>query len=97
MSDFGDYLRPTARKTYYCEWCGQTIPAGERHHQFKGKWEGEWQNWRMHDECQAAYEAEGAGEFYPGEQERPPHVPTAAEVRAERERLGQLCLKVGVG
>mgnify|MGYP001561660507 CR=1 FL=1 len=51
MTDFGETINPTARKDHKCEWCGGKIAKGEVHCQFKGKWQGEFQNWRMHDEC----------------------------------------------
>jgi hypothetical protein len=54
MSDFGEMKTVTGIKDYRCEWCGETIPTGERHDHYVGKWEGEFQNWRMHVEC---YEA----------------------------------------
>jgi hypothetical protein len=44
-------LYPKANKEHKCIWCGEGILKGEVHYQFKGKWEGEWQNWRMHKEC----------------------------------------------
>lgn len=70
---FGSMLTPVARKDHRCEWCYERIARGERHHQFKGQWNGEWQNWRMHAECYAVYSTtvdcdEG---FAPGEGERP--------------------------
>lgn len=63
MSDFGRHIHPTARKDHRCEWCGETIPKGENHTQYRGMWEGEWQNWRMHDEC---YDACDARDFEDG-------------------------------
>src|ERR1035437_6389755 len=51
MSDFINTTTPYGRKDYHCEWCGEKIPKGERHVHFVGIWEGDWQNWRMHDEC----------------------------------------------
>ncbi len=46
MSDFGEVATVTGRKEHQCEWCHGIIPKGEKHPQFKGKWQGEWQNWR---------------------------------------------------
>jgi hypothetical protein len=54
MSDFGEMKTVTGKKDYRCEWCGETIPTGERHEHYVGKWEGEFQNWRMHVECYGA-------------------------------------------
>lgn len=51
MSDFGAYTWPKARKQYSCEWCGEHILLGEVHAHFIGKWEGEFQDWRVHREC----------------------------------------------
>ena len=53
-TDFGDIRHVKARKTHKCAWCAESILTGERHPHFVGKWEGEFQNWRMHAEC---YEA----------------------------------------
>ena len=58
-TDFGDVICPIARKDYKCEWCGETIvsevnvirPLRIRHVKFVGKWNGEFQSWRMHAEC----------------------------------------------
>ncbi len=54
MSDFGDVRYPVARKAHKCEWCGEPIHVGERHPQFVGQWDGEFQHWRMHSECYGA-------------------------------------------
>jgi hypothetical protein len=54
MSDFGEMKAVTGKKDYRCEWCGETILTGERHDHYVGKWEGEFQNWRMHVECYGA-------------------------------------------
>lgn len=51
MSDFGKMRRHLGRKDHRCEWCGQSIPKGEMFQHFVGKWDNEFQNWRMHDEC----------------------------------------------
>ena len=48
-------------------------PKGDIHYQFAGRWEGEWQAWRMHMECQESGWAEGdiSEGFTPFENERP--------------------------
>lgn len=72
MSDFSNYRYPVARKQHKCEWCGESIPVGEKHFQFTGVWESEWQNWRMHQECYSQYIDDCNGEgFMPYENERP--------------------------
>lgn len=55
MSDFGEMKTVVGKKDYRCEWCGETILKAETHHHFVGKFEGEFQNWRMHSECNEAY------------------------------------------
>ena len=52
MSDFGEYSWPKGRKEYRCEWCGEKILKDEIHAHFVGKWEGEFQDWRVHRECE---------------------------------------------
>lgn len=54
MSDFGTTSYHKGYKDHRCEWCGETIPAGERFAHFTGKWQDEFQNWRMHMECEVA-------------------------------------------
>ena len=75
MADFGDSFVVIGRKEHRCEWCGQMILKGERHHQYKGKWQDEWQNWRMHNECwddhHTNYDPDG---FSPFGNERPQKV-----------------------
>lgn len=56
MSDLGGYTKPIAQKKHRCIWCGDAIPKGEKHQHCKGKWEGDWQDWRMHAECFAAFQ-----------------------------------------
>jgi hypothetical protein len=80
-TDFGDVTRPIAHKAHRCIWCGETIvdetgvlkPLRVRHVKFTGKWEGEFQNWRMHAECYSdANESDELLEgFSPYEHERP--------------------------
>ncbi len=67
MSDFGDGKWVVGRKDHRCEACLWVIPDKESHYQFKGMYDGEWQNWRMHRECYDAYYADDCGEFMPGD------------------------------
>lgn len=73
--DFGEVTHPTARKERRCEYCYGPIPTKEQYVHFKGMWDGEWQNWKMHNEC---YESYMAGEpidgFGPGDAEMPERV-----------------------
>lgn len=55
MSDFGDLTHPVARHAHVCEWCEREIRSGERHVRYGGMWQGEWQNWRMHEDCYDDY------------------------------------------
>lgn len=73
MSDFGNLKHPKAVKDYRCEWCGEPILKGEIHSQYTGVWEGDWQNWRMHQECYdiGARYGEIQEGFNPFENERP--------------------------
>lgn len=59
MSDFGKVRQHTGRKDHVCAWCGETIPKGEKFEHYVGKWQGEFQNWRMHIDC---YEASTNGD-----------------------------------
>ena len=51
MSNFNRYQHPKAQKEYRCAWCGEMILVDEVHAHYIGVWDGEWQNWRMHEEC----------------------------------------------
>jgi len=65
---------PRARKPHKCIWCGEQIEVGEKHHKIVGKYFGEFQNHRFHDEClDESHEHcdENDGEFFPYENERP--------------------------
>lgn len=73
MSDFDETTYPVAAKEHRCEWCGQMILQGEKHAHFVGKWDGEFQNWRMHLVCNADADENGEIQdgFMPYEHERP--------------------------
>ena len=66
MSDFGEVTKPAARKAYRCIWCSEDVVKGEKHVRYAGVWQGDWQFWRMHDECYAVYDpTECPGGFEP--------------------------------
>lgn len=65
--DFGGALWIRGRKRYRCDACYGPIPKGETHANYRGMYENEWQNWRMHRECYEGYSADGCGEFMPGD------------------------------
>lgn len=73
MTDFGETTFPTAAKDHRCIWCGETISKGMNHAHFAEKWDGEFQDWRMHRECYTdADDSEELEEgFMPYEHERP--------------------------
>src|SRR5208282_3933714 len=66
VSDFGEVTHPVGRKEHRCEWCYGPIPKGEKHARFVGKWQGEFQDWRMHNECLDASEDTRDDGFEPG-------------------------------
>ena len=45
---------PVARKDYRCEWCAQTISKGEKHLHRVYRFEGDFNDGRMHLECEVA-------------------------------------------
>lgn len=45
---------PIARKEHKCEWCGEPILKGEKHHRETGKFDGNFTSYRMHLECRDA-------------------------------------------
>jgi hypothetical protein len=84
MSDFGEMKDVLARKHGSCVWCYGPIPKGETHKHYKGMFDGQWQNWKMHDECYAAYVASsdyGNEGFTPGEGEMPERVKALIQVK----------------
>lgn len=74
MSDFSNHSMLVARKEHRCEYCGEKILKGEKHIKFSGVFEGEFQNWRMHDECNTAWCATEDEYFEPLVNERPSKV-----------------------
>jgi hypothetical protein len=74
VSDFGEGKWIIGRKRHRCDGCFGPIPKGETHYNYRGIWQGEWQNWRMHEECFEGYDAEGDGEFTLGSFEMPDRV-----------------------
>jgi hypothetical protein len=71
--DFGDGGWVMGRKQHRCEACLGPIPKGEKHYHYQGKYDDEWQNWRMHEECHAQY-LDGGDEFWPGDMPMPDRV-----------------------
>jgi hypothetical protein len=76
VSDFGNITSPRARKQHRCEYCYGPIPKGEQHKKFVGMWDGDWQYWRMHNECLVTHNAGNDYDdgFLPGEGEMPERV-----------------------
>lgn len=70
MSDFGEGKMINSRKPHRCEWCGQQIDPGNCYN-YRGMYDGEWQNWYMHPECEEDYDNCGELEFMPYDNERP--------------------------
>lgn len=73
MSDFGEMKTVKVRKDCKCSWCGELILKGQSVSRFKGNWQGDWQNWKMHDECLDYYTKEDDMDegFTPFHNERP--------------------------
>jgi hypothetical protein len=84
---------PVGRKDYRCEWCGQNIPKGEKHYHYVGIWEGDFQNWRMHVECQDDCQRNGGAQdgFTPYEAERPAKLVPVAEPSHTILRMDHTC------
>jgi hypothetical protein len=87
VSDFGEGRTVSARKRHSCEWCHSPIVMGERHFRFSGKWQGDFQDWRMHFECQDAHQRETyEGEICDSFHERGR---TCGETEDERRRFAK--------
>ena len=71
MSDFGEGKYVKARWRHRCVACWWPIEKGELHYNYRGMYGGEWQNWRMHVECEEDWEINGCEEFTPGDFEPP--------------------------
>jgi hypothetical protein len=102
MSDFGNYSNPVAAKIHVCEWCAGEINRGEKHVQFKGMFEGDWQNWRMHNECKAVAEADdslnegfafGAGEMPEAVKARQKGTSCSSHTQSGARREGETIMK----
>jgi hypothetical protein len=71
---FDSFVYPIAQKEYRCEWCGEKILKGDLHAKYVGKWQGDFQFYRMHDECVGALQDMDSNDddgFTPFENERP--------------------------
>jgi hypothetical protein len=62
MSDFGEGRTVKAGKQHQCIWCYDPVVVGEYHHHYKGMWESDWQDWRMHLDCLKACREEQDGD-----------------------------------
>jgi nicotinate-nucleotide pyrophosphorylase len=51
-----------ARKNHRCVWCNDAIVIGESHIKFVGHCEGDFQSWRIHNECKPRMEESPAYE-----------------------------------
>jgi len=49
---WNQYTEVRAAKPHWCVWCGNVrIVKGELHLRYVGKFEGDFQDWRIHKEC----------------------------------------------
>lgn len=55
MSDFHCSRTVKGRKPHYCEQCGSTIEAGERHYYVAQVWDGGFHAFREHIDCHDAW------------------------------------------
>ena len=74
---------PIGRRSYLCIWCGEDIPAGEKHRHEVSTYNGQFQDFRWHVECDQAFkeelEAGGEVEFCAYDNERPAAYPSQQE------------------
>lgn len=57
---------PKARKEHRCEWCNQKILKGEKHFHRSYRFEGNFNNGRMHLECELAMDKSDHGDLQDG-------------------------------
>lgn len=83
MANFGEGKLVRGRKRHKCDGCLGPIPLGEEHFNYRGVYDGCWQNWRMHKECFEQLDADSASEygyeFMPGCFDMPERVRAALE------------------
>ena len=86
MANFGDSKQVKLRKSKRCAWCGEDMKKGETVYHFKGRWGGEWQDWKMHNECEEAFHNEDCHDegFSLYDNERPR--PTTGEDKTDKEK-----------
>ena len=78
MADFGEGKWVKGSKPHRCVGCWTQISKGEVHFNYHGRYDGDWQNWRMHKECQESWDVNGCGEFTPGDFPIPDRLKEAA-------------------
>ncbi len=54
--DFGHFRTAKARKAHRCSFCFQAITPGMVYERYVGVFEGDWQNWAVHEPCLKAFE-----------------------------------------
>ena len=54
--------------------CFGPIPKGEEHYHYKGIYDGDFQDWRAHRECESGSHEYGEYEFMPGDTPMPERV-----------------------
>lgn len=83
-----DILKRKARKEYQCVYCGEKILKGEAYSRASGSWDGDLQDWKMHNECLSQHDKEnkeegGDGTIFGGE--RPTAISAPVSPQTEKE------------